>query len=103
MKQKYFVLWYISLLSFLPVNSQIVNEGALKIASSTTVYFGDEYTNQSSGSHDNEGDLHLNNNFINNGTTVSAAGTTYFNSSDLDIQNISGTSNRINFHNLEVN
>jgi len=103
MKHNYFVLWCLSLISFLPVHSQIVNEGVLKIDSSTTVYFGDEYTNQSSGSHNNEGDLHLNNNFINNGATVSAAGTTYFNSSDLDIQNISGTSSSINFNNLEVN
>ena len=103
MKQNYFVLWCLSILSFFPVHSQIVNEGILKIASSTTVYFGDEYTNQPSGTHDNEGDLHLKDNFINNGTTVSAAGTTYFNSSDLDIQSISGVSNGINFHNLVVN
>lgn len=103
MKQKYFVWWCLSIISFLPLHAQIVNEGTLKISTSTIVYFGDEYTNQASGSHENGGDLYLNNNFINNGLTTSSSGTTYFNSSNLDIQSISGLSNSINFYNLEVN
>ena len=83
--------------------SQIVNEGTLKINPSTLVYFGDAYTNKSTGTHDNDGELHLNNNFINNGiTSVPTSGTTYFNSTVNAVQTISGTSNSANFFNLEV-
>ena len=103
MKHEYFVWWCLSLISFMPVHSQIVNEGDLKISASTTVCFSEEYINQATGSHENNGDLYLNDNFINNGLTTSSSGTTYFNSSALDIQSISGSSNSINFYNLEVN
>ena len=82
--------------------SQISNKGILKIKASTVVSFNDEYTNSASGIHDNDGDLYLNSNFINDGTTKSASGTTYFNSAEFDIQNISGLSKSINFYNLEV-
>ena len=72
------------------LNAQIVNEGILKIQPSTTVYFGDEYTNKNAGSHINNGDLHLNNNFVNDGATDSSSGTTYFDSSVNSVQYISG-------------
>ena len=58
MKHKYFVWWCLSLISFLPVHSQIVNEGDLKISASTTVCFSEEYINQATGSHENDGDLY---------------------------------------------
>ena len=83
--------------------SQIINNGILQIESSTTVYFEDEYTNGSSGTHNSNGNLYLNDNFINNGTTTSVSGTTYFKSSTNDLLTISGTTNAINFYNLEIN
>ena len=83
--------------------SQIINKGTLQIKSSTIVYFENEYINQIAGIHNNDGDLYLNNNLINHGTTVSNSGTTYFNSSSNAVQTISGTSNSVNFYNLEVN
>ncbi|MFK5878099.1 MAG: T9SS type A sorting domain-containing protein [Flavobacteriaceae bacterium] len=85
------------------VFSQIVNNGILQIESSTTVYFGDEYTNSVSGIHNSDGDLYLNDNFINNGTTTSVSGTTFFTSSINDLLTISGTTNNINLYNLEIN
>ena len=102
MKQKYLVLWCVSFFS-LSIFSQIVNEGALKIKPSTSVYFGDNYTNKSLATHSNDGNLYLKGDFVNNGTTESTAGTTFFNSNSADIQNLSGTSKSINFYNLEVN
>lgn len=82
------------------VFSQVVNEGTFHIETSTLVYFGYEYTNN--GIHNNNGDLHLNSNFINNDSTASSSGTTYFKSSLNDIQTISGSTGTINFYNLEV-
>ena len=82
--------------------SQIVNEGTLHVEPSTTVYFGEEYTNKTTGTHNNHGDLYLNNNFINNGITSAISGNTFFNSSTNNIQTISGSSNTINFYNLSI-
>ncbi|WP_338356652.1 T9SS type A sorting domain-containing protein [Yeosuana marina] len=110
MKQKYFILWCLSLIvptismSQIPVGNlpfQIVNNGTLKIEQSTIVYFGNEYLN--AGIHDNEGDLYLNSNFINDGSTSSSSGTTFFTSAVNDTLSISGTEGSINFFNLEVN
>lgn len=103
MKLKNLILAYTYLL-FIPIGfAQIVNSGTLKINASTTVYFGDEYTNKTGATHNNDGDLYLNSNFINNGTTVATAGTTYFVSATNAIQTISGSTNNINFYNLQLN
>jgi hypothetical protein len=84
--------------------SQISNKGILQVKSSTTVYFGNEYINESTGIHNNDGELYINSNFVNNGTTsVPTSGTTYFNSTVNDIQTISGTTNNTNFYDLEIN
>ena len=101
MKQKYLII----LCSVLYLNafSQIVNEGTLQVKSSTTVYIGDEYTNKTTGIHNNDGNLYVNNNFINNGSTSANSGTTFFNSSVNDIQTISGSSVDVNFFNLSIN
>ena len=103
MKQITFVLSCLYLFTVFPSFSQISNEGTIQISASTVVYFQDEYTNSSTGIHNNDGDLYLNSNFINNGNTAATSGTTYFISSDFDIQNILGTTGNINFYNLEVN
>ena len=100
MKRKYFILFCICTFYSLNIYSQIVNDGLLHIETSTTVYFGDEYTNN--GTHNNNGDLYLNSNFINNDSTSSISGTTFFKSSINNIQTISGSSNHINFYNLEI-
>ncbi|WP_299527712.1 T9SS type A sorting domain-containing protein [uncultured Lutibacter sp.] len=102
MKQKYLTFLCFYLIFNIAIFSQIVNEGTLQIEPSTTVYFGDEYTNKSAATHNNDGDLYLNNNFINNGITTSVSGTTSFKSSVNAIQTISGTANTANFYNLEV-
>lgn len=103
MKQNYFFFFVLYFICASHGYSQIVNEGILQIKASTNVYFGDEYTNKSTGIHNNDGELHLNSNFINNGITASVSGTTFFNSSTNDIQTISGTRDSIIFNNLEVN
>ncbi|MBT8318172.1 MAG: T9SS type A sorting domain-containing protein [Lutibacter sp.] len=86
-------------ISVTAIFSQIVNDGTLQIKPSTIVYFGEQYTNNAT--HNNDGNLHLNGNFINNGLTTSNEGTTSFVSSS--IQNIQGSSNEVNFYNLEIN
>ena len=92
------------LISIPKIYSQISNEGTLKIIPSTIVSFQNEYTNKSAGTHNNDGQLYLNSNFINNGiTSVPTSGTTYFNSMVNPIQTISGISNNANFYNLEIN
>ncbi|WP_372793340.1 T9SS type A sorting domain-containing protein [Lutibacter sp.] len=101
MKQKYFIFLCFNFIYITAAFSQIVNEGALKIEPLTIVYFGDEYTNKSTATHNNEGNLYLNSNFINNGITTSASGTTSFESAS--VQYISGSSNGVNFYNLELN
>ncbi|QRM90656.1 T9SS type A sorting domain-containing protein [Lacinutrix sp. WUR7] len=102
MRRKYFICNSLILFNFLCCYSQIVNEGILNISAATDVYFENEYTNSSSGIHKSSGNLYLNNNFINNGTTESSLGTTYFKSSNNPLLSISGTSNAIHFNNLEV-
>ncbi|MFD0989087.1 T9SS type A sorting domain-containing protein [Mariniflexile jejuense] len=100
---KWFTL-ILLLISTTKVVSQISNVGILKISPSTIVSFQNEYSNKSTGTHNNEGQLYLNSNFINNGiTSVTTSGTTYFNSTVNTIQTISGTSNIANFYNLEIN
>ncbi len=101
MKQNYFFFFVLFFLCKSLGYTQIVNKGALKILGSTEVYFGNEYTND--GTHNNNGNLHLKSNFVNNGITSSASGTTFFDSTDKDIQTISGTKDSIFFYNLEVN
>jgi hypothetical protein len=83
-------------------NAQIINNGVLKITSSTNVYFQDEYTNASTGNHVCDGDFYLNNNFINHGETSASAGTTYFKSATNNLLTLSGNSNNANFYNLEI-
>ena len=101
MKKFYFFLSTLYFSYLVPVFGQIVNEGTFKIMNGTEVYFGNEYTNKSGANHNNEGNLHLNHNFINNGTTsVPTSGTTYFNSSINTTQSISGSTNSCNFYNL---
>jgi hypothetical protein len=103
MKQNYLFLFVLFFLCKSLGFGQIVNKGILQIETSTIVYFGDEYTNKSTGTHNNDGNLYLNDNFINNGTTtVPTSGTTYFNSTVNAIQSISGATNSANFFNLEV-
>lgn len=103
MKQNYFVFFVLFFICKFLGYSQMVNEGILQINPLTTVYFGDEYTNKSTGIHNNEGELHLNHNFINNGTTTAATtSTTHFTSSAV-IQEIKGSSLKVNFYNLVVN
>lgn len=103
MKQKAFILVCLFFICEANLYSQIVNEGTLQIKPSTIVYFGEEYTNKSTATHTNDGNLYLNNNFINNGTTASISGTTFFTSSTNTVQSISGVTKNINFYNLEVN
>lgn len=100
MNRNYLILICVFFTYFTNIFSQIVNEGTFHVEPSTFVYFGYEYTNN--GIHNNNGDLHLNNNFINNDSTASISGTTYFNSSLNDIQTISGSTGTINFYNLEI-
>ncbi|WP_055443312.1 T9SS type A sorting domain-containing protein [Lacinutrix himadriensis] len=102
MKRKYFICNSLILFNFLCCYSQIVNEGILNISAATDVYFENEYTNSSTGIHKSSGNLYLNNNFINDGTTESLLGTTYFKSSENALLSISGTSNAIHFNNLEI-
>ncbi|MFK5958935.1 MAG: T9SS type A sorting domain-containing protein [Lutibacter sp.] len=99
MKQKYITFLCFFFISVTSFYSQIVNEGTLQIAPSTIVYFGDQYTNNAT--HNNDGNLHLKSDFINNGTTTSTAGTTFFESAS--VQSISGSSNEVNLYNLELN
>jgi len=83
-------------------NAQIVNKGVLKISSGTDVAFLDEYTNTDTGNHISDGNLYLNNNFINHGLTSATSGTTYFKSATNNLLTLSGTSNEANFYNLEI-
>jgi hypothetical protein len=97
-------IFIIFLISVVSIQAQIVNVGNFKINSGTSVYFGANYTN--SGTHTNDGDLHLKGNFTNNGTvtTSGTSGTTYFDSSDDTTQNIYVTdgTNTTKFYNLTV-
>jgi hypothetical protein len=68
MKQKYITFLCFFFISATAIFSQIVNDGTLQITSSTVVYFGGQYTNNAT--HNNNGYLHLNSDFINNGITL---------------------------------
>lgn len=103
MKHNYFVLlilFFICSLQLFP-QIKIVNKGDLKIMPFTNVYFENTYIND--GNHNNDGNLHLKGDFMNNGITASASGTTFFNSATNAIQTISGTKDSVFFYNLEVN
>nr|WP_321227914.1 T9SS type A sorting domain-containing protein [uncultured Psychroserpens sp.] len=102
MKIKFYVSNIIAFSYFICCYSQIVNEGILQIESSTNVYFENEYTNTDSGIHNSDGNLYLNDDFINDGTTLSLSGSTYFKSSTNPLLSIYGSSNAINFYNLEI-
>ncbi len=102
MKQNYYILVCLFLICRTSLFSQIVNEGIIQIKFGTEVYFEEEYTNKSGANHNNDGDLYLNHNFNNNGTTSAVSGTTFFKSTINAIQTISGSTKEINFYNLEV-
>ncbi|MBD3863775.1 T9SS type A sorting domain-containing protein [Olleya marilimosa] len=102
MRKKYILSHCLIVFNLLCVYSQIVNEGVLQISSTTDVYFENEYTNKTSATLSANGNLYLNDSFINNGVTTSTTGTTYFKSTVNPLLSISGSSNNINFNNLEV-
>lgn len=102
MRKKYFLCQCLILFNLLFGYAQIVNEGVLQISSTTNVYFENEYTNKTSATLSANGNLYLNDSFINNGVTTSTTGTTYFKSTVNPLLSISGSSNNINFNNLEV-
>ena len=56
MKKNHFILLYLFFSYSVNMFSQIVNEGTLHINQSTLVYFGEEYTNKSTATHNNHGD-----------------------------------------------
>ncbi len=112
-KTTFFSIAFIFCLQF--IFAQINNEGILKINSGTLVYFGDVYTNEAGAVHYNNGNLHINNNFVNDGVTADGtftptAGTTFFDNISSTyttpvtntIQVLSGTTNRAVFYNVEV-
>ena len=101
MRKKYVLSHCLIIFNLLCVYSQIVNEGVLQISNATDVYFENEYTNKVSATLSTNGNLYLNNSFINNGVTTSTSGTTYFKSNTNPLLSISGSSNTINFNNLE--
>lgn len=103
MKQKYIFLSFLFLMVITSIFGQVVNEGILQINPSTIVYFENEYTND--GEHHNDGNLYLNNNFINNAETYNTAtnATTTFVSSINANQSISGAKDSIYFCNLTIN
>lgn len=100
MKNYYSPIFALILLLQWQVYPQISNLGDLKIVAGTDVIFTTTF--QNSGNHNSDGDLYLSANFINNGTTSAASGTTYFKSNVNDVQEITGSTNQVNFYNLEV-
>lgn len=100
MKKIYFLIVIILTITASNLNAQISNHGDLKIVNGTDVKFMDEYVNN--GNHSSDGNLQLNNNFINNGNTVANSGTTFFKSATNNLIQISGSANTINFYNLEL-
>jgi hypothetical protein len=102
MKPKDYFLLSIFLITPIFLFSQILNKGTLQIKPSTTVSFVDVYTNDTSGIHNNDGELYINHSFVNNGSTSANSGTTFFNSAVNDSINISGTTGDINFYNFEL-
>lgn len=102
MKPKDYYLLSVLFITPIFIFSQILNKGTLQIKPSTTVSFVDVYTNDTSGIHNNDGELYINHSFVNNGTTVANSGTTFFKSAVNDSINISGTTGDINFYNFEL-
>ncbi|AXO79625.1 T9SS C-terminal target domain-containing protein [Olleya aquimaris] len=102
MTKNYIISTCFILFSMFCATAQIINKGILKIESSTDVYFENEYTNDNSASHVSDGELYLNSNFINNGSTAASDGTTFFKSVDNPLLSISGTTETVNFNNLQV-
>ncbi|MBO6880953.1 T9SS type A sorting domain-containing protein [Winogradskyella sp.] len=100
MKIHYYLITTILTVCVTSLNAQISNHGDLKIVSGTDVKFTDEYVNN--GNHNSDGNLQLNNNFINNGSTVANSGTTFFKSATNNLIQISGTADTVNFYNLEL-
>ncbi|MFD2824667.1 T9SS type A sorting domain-containing protein [Lacinutrix iliipiscaria] len=103
MKIKFYLCNILAFSCFFCCYAQIINEGILQIEPSTNVYFENEYTNANSGIHSSDGNLYLNDDFINNGTTSAISGSTHFKSATNPLVNISGLSNTINFYDLEIN
>jgi len=96
----YLLLFFCTLYSSL--QGQIVNIDTLKIKENTLVFIAESYTN--SGFHCNDGKLHLQGDFINDGKTDSLSlGTTFFDSPILDRQLIAGNTKNVFFNNLSVN
>ncbi|MCX7550969.1 T9SS sorting signal type C domain-containing protein [Xanthomarina sp. F2636L] len=102
MNLKTTILLFFILSACFIAKAQIINNGVLKIASSTNVSFQDEYTNASTGNHVSDGEFYLNNNFINHGITSASEGTTYFKSATNNLLTLSGDSENANFYNLEI-
>ncbi|GGG43956.1 T9SS type A sorting domain-containing protein [Bizionia arctica] len=102
MRLKFYLCNIFAFSSFICCYSQIVNEGILQIDSATNVYFENEYTNTVSGIHSSDGNLYLNHNFINDGSTMALSGTTKFKSATNPLSSISGATKAINFYNLEI-
>ncbi len=103
-KEFYLLLAGIISMFTLPAHTQITNTGVLKINSGTNVVFTTDYHNTSTGTHINEGDLHLKGDFTNDGTvTATTSGTTYFDSTTDVRQELNGTNTTIDFYNMVVN
>lgn len=101
MKQNYLFFFVLFFLCKSLGYTQIVNKGILKIMPATTVYFGNNYTNDLT--HNNDGNLYLKGDFINNGTTTAASSSTTYFTSSAAIQEIKGSANKVNFYNLVIN
>ena len=91
----------------LSAQSQIVNEGFLKIQPGTDVYFVNDYINKSGANLLNDGNLHFEGDLTNNGivgATTAATGTTFFDSTIDATQHIYVTddTNIVFFNNLTV-
>ena len=101
---KYLVL--VNTLIFLtvcPIFGQIVNEGTLVIKPGINVFFGDHFTNTATGVFYNNGSLHLQANFENDGIVTSTDGVTLFDSTIHDSQLLSGDAGTVQFYNLVIN
>ena len=101
MKQNYFLFFVLYFIYTTLGYSQIVNKGILKIMPATTVYFGNNYTNDLT--HNNDGNLHLKGDFVNNGTTTAASSSTTHFTGSAAIQEIKGSANKVNFYDLVIN
>ncbi len=90
------------------LQAQIVNEGIINIKNGSYLYSNYTFTNKSTATITNNGEIHFKADFINNGTTTeptnpnTATGKVFFDSATNDVQHISGT-NKVSFDNLFVN